>query len=170
MSPWSFADLLRDDIDAWVGRCKEEARQKGQTLLGSLFRDRLAAKLGVTPRHLDRYCAGETMPDAEKLRIICQEIGSIRAVKHLARECGVGVYDRVLVDGATFPDQVRQAAHILREVGDATTAALNADQDNDGMISVNEFRAVDRDIQQALDALERMRGMLKGKMEEALRR
>jgi len=170
MSPWSFADLLRDDIDAWVSRMKQEAREKGQTLLGQTFRSRLAGKLGVTPRQLDRYCAGETMPDADKLRIICQEVGTNRAVKHLARECGVGVYDRVDAEDATLADQVRQAARILREVGQATQAAMAADRNGDGHVSVNEFRAVDREISQALDALAGLRGMLEAKVQAGLKR
>jgi transcriptional regulator with XRE-family HTH domain len=170
MSPWSFCDLLRDDVDAWISREKEEARQKGQTLIGAIFRNRLAGKLGVTPRQLDRYCAGETMPDADKLKVICDEIGSVRAVKHLARECGVGVYDLVPGAEAKWTDLVGQAARVIREAGLAVAGAMGADTDHDGMISVNEYRAAAKEIEQSVDALERLGGMLKTRMEEALRR
>jgi len=170
MSPWSFADILRDDIDAWVSRCKHEAHEQGKHLVGSLFRGRLAAKVGVTIKQLDRYCSGECMPPPERLKIICHEIGTVRAVKHLARECGVGVYDVVPVEDATLADQVRQTATILRETGAAAQAAMHADRDGDGMISINEYRAVERETNEAIHALEGLLGMLRAKMEEALRR
>jgi len=170
MSPWSFFDLLRDDIDAWVSRCKHEAHEQGKHLVGSLFRGRLAAKVGVTIKQLDRYCSGECMPLPDRLKIICHEIGTVRAVKHLARECGVGVYDLVPEEEATLGDQVRQGATILRETGEALQAAMHADRDGDGMISIIEYRAVERETNQAIHALEGLLGMLKGRMEEALRR
>lgn len=169
-SAWAFHDLLRDDIDAWVSRCQHESRERGQTLLGSIFRARLAAHLGITPRHLERYGAGETMPDAERLEAICRYIGSNRAVKHLARRCGVGVYDLVPTENATLADHVRQTARMLREVGEATAAAMHADADGDGRIAPAEYRTVQHEIEQAIDALQRMQGILRTRMEEAVRR
>jgi transcriptional regulator with XRE-family HTH domain len=170
MSPWSFADILRDDIDAWVSRCKHEAHEQGKHLVGSVFRGRLAAKVGVTIKQLDRYCSGECMPPPERLKVICQEIGTVRAVKHLARECGVGVYDLVPAEQATLADQVRQTATILRETGEATQAAMAADRDGDGMISITEFRAVEKEVEEAIHALEGIIGMLRVKVEAGLRR
>lgn len=167
-SAWAFHDLLRDDIDAWVSREQHAARERGQTLLGSIFRARLAAHLGVTPRHLDRYCSGETMPDAERLEAICRYIGANRAVKHLARRCALGVYDLVPPAEATLRDYVQQAAWMLREVGEATAAAMAVDRDGDSRISPAEYRSVEHEIEGAIDALQRMQGILRARMEAAL--
>jgi hypothetical protein len=170
MSPWSFADLLRDDIDAWVSRMKEAARGRGQTMVGSIFRSQLAARAGVTTKQLDRYCSGESMPPPDRLQVLCAVIGSARAVKHLAVECGLGVYDRVPAEAATFEDHVRGVASVLRETGEAATAALDADHDRNGHISIVEYRAVEKELLEAIDALQRLTGLLRTRMEEALRR
>ena len=170
MSAWAFHDLLRDDIDAWVATMKARAKAEGQTLLGSLFRERLAAKIGVVSRQLDRYCAGETMPSADALEIISRETGANRAVRELARRCGLGVYDLVPGEGARWTDQVGQAAAVIREAGEAAAGAMAADRDRNGDISINEYRAVAAEIQQALQALERLDGMLRERMESALAR
>lgn len=170
MGPWSFADVLRDDIDAYISRCKEEARENGRTLPGQIFRDRLASRLGVTIRQLDRYCSGETMPDADKLRLLCHEIGANRAAKYLARECGVGVYDLFHAGEACLPDQVLQTARVLREVGQACAAVSGVNLEKDTPINPQQYRAIDLEIEQAINALEGLRGMLRVKLEEALRR
>lgn len=170
MSAWAFHDLLRDDIDAWVSAMKARAKAEGQTLLGSLFRERLAAKIGVVSRQLDRYCAGETMPSADALEIISRETGANRAVRELARRCGLGVYDLVPGEGARWMDQVGQCASVIREAGEAVAAAMATDRDRNGAVSINEYRAVAAEIQQALQALERLDGMLKARMEAALQR
>ena len=81
---WGFHDILRDDVDAWVSRKQHEARELDQSIPGAVFRGRLATRLGVTLQVLDAWCAGEAMPDADKLAILTREIETARAVRHLA--------------------------------------------------------------------------------------
>lgn len=169
MGPWSFADLLRDDVDCWIGRMKHEAKEHGRTLPGEVFRERLARRIGVTVRQLDRYCDGTTMPDAEKLAVICKEIGSCRAVKHMARECGVGVYDLFAPGEAALPNQVAQTAKVLHDVGQACTAVTGIEM-TASPLSPEQYRGINLEIEKAIGALEGLRGMLRTHMEESLRR
>lgn len=165
---WGFHDILRDDVDAWVSRKQHEARELGQSIPGAVFRGRLATRLGVTLQVLDAWCAGEAMPDADKLAILTREIETARAVRHLAEQCGVGTYDLVPLGEVTLSDRARQAIRILREVTDALASAAQAATDE--AISVVEHRALQREKEAAVEALQKLEPVLRERMEAGLRR
>jgi DNA-binding transcriptional regulator YdaS (Cro superfamily) len=161
--PGMFYQLLRDAIDAWVEREKQKARAQGRTMLGSYFREQLAARIGVVPRQLDRYCSGESPIPAERLIAIIRHIEDPAAVKYLARECRVGVYDLVPPERARLTDHVRATAHMLREVGEATSAVMDLDHAG-GKIPMDEGNRACREIEGAIAAMQRVLGMLLTRM------
>jgi transcriptional regulator with XRE-family HTH domain len=169
MSPYSCSDLLSSDIHNHVSREAQADRERGRTVPEAMYLDRLAQRIGVGRRQLYRYMSGEQMPTWEQIAALYGVIGGpARAVEQLARECGLTPVRGGATGEGTRRDLVGLVAGALREGAEAGQAALASC--DDGEISPNEYRACEREIVQAQDALTALLSALRAKMQEALRR
>jgi hypothetical protein len=168
MSPWSCVDLLASDIHNWVSRAAHADREQGRTIPESTYMDRLAGKLGVVRRQLYRYMSGEAMPSWDQIGIICNTVEAARAVEQLCRDVGLIAIRRIAHGAATVRDVVGLVATQLREAAEAGQEALRVCADN--QVSIDEYRAVERQVLKAQDALTALLSTVRAKMEETLRR
>ena len=168
MSPWSCSDLLASDIHSYVSRLAHADHEQGKTIPESAYMDKLANRLGVVRRQLYRYMAGESMPSWEQIATICLTVEATRSVEQLCREVGLVPIRRVPRQEATTPDLVQLVATQLRQGAEAGQEALKDVQD--GQVSLNEYRELERHVLRAQDALTALLSAMKEKMEETLRR
>ena len=108
------------------------------------------------------------MPDAAKVAVLCDTIGSRRWVEHLARACGLLVVDLTPGESARWIDQVGQMAHVAREAGQIALGAASRDWEQDRRIRLETWRAVRRELHLAREVFREVSGSLHDRLAAAL--
>ncbi len=170
MSPFSLGHILHQVIQDAASRMALAAREAGKAadIPTSYYIERIADRLGITKRQLYRYMEGSTSPAVTTITRICEICESTLPVEWQCREVGLGFYRRVKSAGADRKDVVSLVAAQLKEGSEAAQCSLKYFEDDE--ISVNEYRALEQELDQAADAITATKSALRAKMEAGLRR
>lgn len=169
MSPFNLCHILHQVIQDYASRLALAAREAGKAadIPVAYYMDRIADQLGITRRHLYRYMEGATSPSVATLLALCRICESTLPVEWLCREVGLGYYRRVPAPAARR-DLIGLVAAQLKEGAEAGQLAIKAAEDE--VISVDEYRSLERELDEAADALTALKSDLRARMEAGLRR